>query len=204
MYLAPIVNTFGDEVVTMLNATNIQAWGLYDVLYLKAKGQRELSHHLFVLQDPNGIYNAEIDSHVNAGLSRRLYQAYLKIVRKSIHYVDDYPFDMQRKQHVTVFRVPPSYTDTYDHFISGEFSRMYNEFTLERIGIKQVLRSGKPNLVYQILTRKAEYRQVFQDKINRMFNTTVVLEDSAELDSFAINPTYEVLNADFTGPYSPS
>lgn len=199
LYLTPIVNTYGKTLTARLNQTAILAWGLYDVLYLKAKGKSELKHHLFVLQDPGGKYSANLERYINRTAGAKIYNAWLEYVRSTRYYVDDYVFEPLIKNdhhgHMVMFQIPDRFRGAYDRFLEDKFSEMYNKNNLEDLKIRKKLPTGSESVVWKVLTKQEDYKEEFIEKINRLYGTSVAdIIDVQEFDSHSIKPVSETFN----------
>lgn len=157
-YLSPILNT-------------------YPVMF-----QTELNKNKF------NLCVCDVDYYINKPFQPYLFlhfernQKLIDICRKIRYYVDEYPMNME-KDYMIVLSLPEEFEKSYQHFLKGEYSKMYTKPQLEKIKIKQIL-NGNINGTYLVLTKNAmaydEYCQVIQIiyKSNRFPNK----EDVEEFD----------------------
>lgn len=71
--------------------------------------------------------------------------------RKLKWYHDEYPFDLT-KDYILVLKVRPEFQKSFDHFLRGEYSKMYTPQQLTQLRIPQII-NGKINMIYCILTK---------------------------------------------------
>ena len=177
LYLAPVLSKL------KVNIANVEAYGIYDVIYEHINGDFVKDYHLFVLSDPYRDTKA--------------FDKYLKQIRKHKNYVDDYMFDLSKSnKHMVILRIPENYDKAYDAFVIGSFSKMYTMEELDDLGIKKLSPAGKLNAPWHILTKDEVYRKIFIEKINKLYNTDLLDEDHDpnEYDVFHISPKQEGFN----------
>lgn len=187
MYLARAMLAYFDRQ----SLYNIQIlkpvmWGTYDQLYLEAKGIKEVRYKLFLL----------------AEVKYKPQRTALKELRTHMYYEDDYPMDIKNTKYVfIVFQIPPRLHMSYNSFMEGKFSEMFTVKELDKMGIKK-FEDNEPNPVYAVLTRKKHLKEVFRQKLEKVFDVEISEEDlvNSELDSFFVPPTYEAFNVDHYGP----
>jgi hypothetical protein len=181
LYLAPVLNAIDDKLPSKLNATNVIMWGVNDIIYKKVK--QTVDHCIFILHR---------GENVNLGI-------YLEYIHSKIYFVDDYVFNIRDySYHMSIIRVTRNWKLTYNHFVNGNFSLMYDKRQLVKAKIVPRLHDGTPNAIYSVLTKDARYREVFEEKVFSLYNTTDFPDDSSELDSFNFSQTFEVFNAKTT------
>lgn len=157
-YLSPILNTYPVMFQTELNKNKFNLC-VCDVDYYI---NRPFQPYLFLHFERN--------------------QKLIDICRKIRYYIDEYPMNME-KDYMIVLSLPEEFEKSYQHFLKGEYSKMYTKPQLEKIKIKQIL-NGNINGTYLVLTKNAmaydEYCQVIQIiyKSNRFPNK----EDVEEFD----------------------
>ncbi len=195
MYLTPIVNTFPEEVLSRISKTSILAWGLYDELYLDAK-QLEVEavkYKLFIMHNPSSDARG---SSFPQKFHRSNFRRFLEYIRQQPEYFDDYVFNFDRKFHITILNIPDEFKASYDNFLQSKFSQMYDESQLERLHIREYLDEGQRNAVYAVLKKKADYRAVFQQRVNEAFNSHVVYGEGEdiELDHHFVGERKEIFN----------
>lgn len=88
----------------------------------------------------------------------------IECCRQIRYYVDEYPLNLEDK-YMMVLGVPEEFQSSYQHFLKGEYSKMYSKLQLEKIKIRQIL-NGNINGTYLVLTKNhaayEEYCQVIQ------------------------------------------
>ena len=175
LYLAPVVNTFDNRLAKLVNDTTPIAWGINDLLYFEKKVK--LNHGIFILHQTKGI--AE----------------YLRHIKTKSYFVDDYIFELRNRDiHMSVLRVTRPWRKTHDAFVAGRFSEMYTDRQLKRVKIQPRLATGKPNAIYDVLTKNPEYRATFEQMLMELYGVDCGA-DGAEYDSFSFSNCYEVFNA---------
>ena len=101
------------------------------------------------------------------------------ILYESPYYVENYVYlDKELDKHCLVFKPP---INNINHFIKGEYSKMYNDVQLDDLFEKSVLNptTGTDCYtdIYSVLTKIPEYEQTFKNNVLKMFNTEAVNVD---------------------------
>jgi len=175
LYLAPVVNSFDSRLAGIINKTTPLAWGVNDLIYHQKKAR--LNHAIFILH--NTIHMRD----------------YMRYVKNKPYYVDDYIFHLGNLDiHMSVLRMTRPWRKTHQAFVNGKFSEMYDDRQLKRVGIRPRLANGKPNAIYQVLTKHPEYQATFEAKLEELYGTNTGAPD-AEFDSFSFSNCYEVFNS---------
>lgn len=95
-------------------------------------------------------------------------------IRNQPFFIKDYPYDdmVSGNKHMVVIAIPPQYTETYDHFINGQYSKMYTREDVDRL-------FAYDTDTYKVLTRKPEAFDKMIAKLKVLYgdNITVVASD---------------------------
>jgi len=177
IYLSPILN------ITGIDFKNVEAYGLYDIKYENVYKDFNRDYHIFVLNNPS--------------INPKQFANTINKVRNHKNYVDDYLFDLnQDNKHMIIMRIPEKFHNSYDAFVVGRFSKMYDLKDLSRLRINKLAENGKLNAPWHILTKDEVYRKVFINKINEIYNMDLLEEDHdpKEYDLFTLNPKKEGFN----------
>jgi len=101
----------------------------------------------------------------------------LNWIKDQDYYLDDYEID--KKHHMIVIYIPSEFYFSYDKFIEGEYSEMYSK---EQISF---LFSHPSRIEHsKVLAKNREYKDIFIDKINLRFGTTVQEGEFDKIDEF--------------------
>jgi hypothetical protein len=179
LYMAPVLNAVDNQLPSKINLTDITMWGTNDIVYAKHKQMTQ--YCLFILH--------KVNEHLGS---------YIEYCKSRPFFVDDYIFNLREiDYHMSVIRLPRTWKKSYDAFVDGRFSQMYTDKQLKRVKISPRFYDGRPNAIYQVLTRDEKYREKFEEKLEELYGTTVAPDD-AEYDSHNFSHTLEVFNATTT------
>jgi len=104
----------------------------------------------------------------------------IKATRDIKLYHDEYPFDLT-SEYVLVFKIPEEYQQSYEHFLKGEYSKMYSKKQITELKIPQIV-NGNINDIYCILTKNKMAMDSYKRVIKEVYGTTDVTEDPDEYD----------------------
>lgn len=85
------------------------------------------------------------------------------------YYITDYGCDLNSppRKHMLVLDYPKELSDTYNKFIEGKYSEMYNKEMLDKLFL------DKDSSAYKILTKAPSYMPVFINKIEETFDVRI-------------------------------
>jgi hypothetical protein len=191
-YLYPTIEAFGTTFLQELKeltsygrkpiGSSILGVYIVDVLYYKAKRKsvRDIEELLFMVIDHNG---AKDKAYINASVGYAKFLQFLKYVRKTSFYIDDYTVE---EGHCFVFKVPRKFSKAYTHFLKSEYSKMYTKEQLNDLGYKlEVDKKGEKiyNFIAAVLLRDKKHGlKKLAKEIQSRFNTDVVPDEPDEYD----------------------
>lgn len=115
----------------------------------------------------------------------RVYKSFSDWIKFQEYYVTDYVYDThlppsKMRMQMFVLTIPEQYQSSYDHFIKGQYSKMYTRDQIEELYPEGVKDHGAK----EVLLQTFEARREFVEKVNKSFNSTVTEEDmrGCELD----------------------
>ena len=146
-YLSPIFHTFP---VVFQNELNKNKFNLCvcDVDYYKST-KKSFQSYLFLQFKTN--------------------QKFIECYRGIRYYVDEYPANLEDK-YMVVLSVPEEFQSSYQHFLKGEYSKMYSKPQLEKIKIRQIL-NGNINGTYLVLTKNQVAYEEYCKILNTIYKT---------------------------------
>jgi hypothetical protein len=161
-YLMPVTREYGPTFKAKFQNVWKLVVGIGDAYY-NTKGKR----CLFILIDrkwyPEKVKNT------------------LDWVKNQPYYVDDYPFDdlLKGRQHMIVIEFPTAYVDSYNNFLKGKYSEMFNAKEVDKFFKTQTVKDA-----YYVLTRSTEAYDKFIKNIQLTFKSDVKKSDllDSELD----------------------
>lgn len=167
-FLSPILNTFNSSFLANFKPVqkHVLGYAIGDVKYDKAKHQKH-TYLLFIICDINGVYLPDKQRYLQIENGRKIFTGFLDSVKKSSYYYDDYILD--GTAHCVILEIPKEWYIAYDNFIKGHYSKMYSKTQIKAFF------SSKDNI--GVLTKDAEYKSIFVEKLNKKFNTHVKPED---------------------------
>ena len=124
------------------------------------------------LMDMGMIIEHSIFILVDTKFSRRKFKDIIIWMRCQGYYQFDYPYDDVHSGHLhmLVVKIPLKYQDTSEHFIKGNYSKMY-----ELKDLNELFSERKAEL--DVFNKDPEVLVKFIDRINESFNTTVDYEN---------------------------
>lgn len=117
-FLYPCLKGYGDPFVTKFNLTYKLAVGIHDQTVEDTFSYKE--NKLYILFDT--MYNP------------RNFESFLKWVKNEPYFIYDYVFSKDCKQNrmrMLILQVPIEYEDSYQAFLKGMYSKMYNKKQLD-------------------------------------------------------------------------
>jgi hypothetical protein len=122
---------------------------------------------------------------------------FLEYIRNQDFYIDDYIYDIHKKYHMFVLKLPSN--NIVIKFIEGRYSEMYNQEEVDQYFKKKIF-NGKEEVftpVYSILTKRDDYQDIFKKILNIDFGAdNITLNEDAELDYPPFLES-EIFNYDF-------
>jgi len=158
-YLYPIVKSYGDDFLKVVDSMFKVAIGIGDILVNTCGIQHE--KHLFILCD--------------AAFNPLVFNKALVWLRGNVAYEDDYVFDLVHsgRLHMIVIKVPENYISSLEKFKKGEFSKMYSTedikkfFTYKGVDKRQAVLYSK---IQKVLIHDHNYKVEFAAQIAKEFN----------------------------------
>ncbi len=96
-------------------------------------------------------------------------------------YVTDYSFgpSLELNQHMVVLRIPNLAQEKYNHFLNGEYSKMYSFTDMAILNLKVT----RP-LAYSVITKQPEGYEHYKKRIKSVFDVNLTQEEiTGELDT---------------------
>jgi hypothetical protein len=178
VYLAPMLNYYGDTFRSLIRKLETTAVGIADIL--------EKTDNKYCLYF---LVNTKKDK-------LKVFDGVLHMLKSYSFFVKDYPFGeiFNNQLHMLVFEIPEELHGAYDAFLDSKYSKM---LTTEQIDILFNRVYGKTAAV-QVMTKDPEYRVKFEERVNSLSATSekstwITLPEDAELD-FVIQLEQEVFN----------
>ena len=164
-YLRPCLRSYGPTFIVKFNALFKLAVGIHDTLLDGTPFEdRKLLYILF-----NRNYRP-----VN-------YNGFMHWISHQKYYVTDYAMDdaLDGYQHMLVLEFPKEYISSYDYFIQGRYSLMYDKK-------QQELLFDKDSPIREILNKTRSARGKFVALVNASFDSNItemdLLHEKAEMD----------------------
>lgn len=168
-YLLPCLKHYGSTFVGYLNSIFKVAVGIKD-------------------------NNFEVDDRViylliDTTISKNSFLEFLEWVRVRDYYISDYLYDNteNKEKHMVVVKIPEIHYETYDNFLKGNYSKMY---TTEQKNLYFYLAPDNKNKslvnrvqnILVVLNRDKEYQNLFLNKLNEEFGTSLRVEDIKDFE----------------------
>jgi hypothetical protein len=146
-FLYPILRYYGNSFVSELNKIVKYAIGIHDSN----------------LKDTIGSYNILIL--INTKINPIQVNKFLKRVEEQEYYVKYYnpSSNIQENKKIIVIKIPEKYYSSYDNFIIGNYSQMYNEGD-----IKKSFNINSEE--YKILSKSPSMKEIFYRKLKKEFH----------------------------------
>lgn len=163
-FLTPILNSFNTTFLQHFNLVrnHLLGFAIGDVKYDKAK-KKNHKYLLFTAYSVNGSYDYTRKRFLNGKGGRTAFLNFLKQIRKSSYYYDDYIYD--EKIHIVVYNLPEKYNKAYDEFIKGKYSKMFSEEEIKE------LFTHEDNIA--VLKKLPQYKEIFINQVKRTFSVKV-------------------------------
>lgn len=170
-YLSPILHTYPVVFQSELNKNKFNL-AVCDVDYYKST-KKQFQSYLF--------------------LQFRTNQKLIDCCRQIRYYVDEYPLNLEDK-YVVVLSVPEEFEKSYQHFLMGQYSKMYSKSQLEKIKVRQIL-NGNINGTYLVLTKNPAAYEEYCQVIKALYKSSHY-PDKENVEEFDIPPriNQEVIN----------
>lgn len=164
-YLLPCLRGHGQHFIDLVNEVMKLAVGVHDTL-LDGSPMSQ-SRNVYILCDKKE--------------RERFFYRFLDYARRQNYYVTDYCPDsnIKSRKHMVVIKVPAHYNGAYDHFLKGEYSKMYSKRELEILFGMPTRRDD-----YQVLAQTTDAMQDFIAVVAREYGTILQPKDliGAEYD----------------------
>lgn len=176
-YLVPATKIYGDLFKVRMENLYKLAAGYGDECY-----PRKVGKSIFLVVDK--LYIPDKYNHTMTWL------------RNQDYYITDYPFDNIEtgRMQMIVLKFPDEFSEAFDDFLKGRYSRMYTEKEIEKFyRVGDNTRTG----VIDILTRTSTAKREFLPKLKASFGDNINVTDEdlkfAEYD-FPPQPQLEIFN----------
>lgn len=178
-FLLPCVRAYGDEFNNKLLNVFKVAVGIGDMVVTN-NGVGNYEKHLFILLDSSKASKFFID--------------FLLWIREQYMYEDDYVYGNIQKStyHMIIIKFPEKYYNALSNFKEGKYSYMFN--TPEEDIFKELRLADD---VKSIITKNNNYKVVFTEKLNKIFNTTLTPEEIEGELELPPTPKTEIFNHHF-------
>lgn len=181
---------YGSTFTTKTQSVFKLAFGIGDALMDKESINKEKA--IFILIDKKVQPNA--------------FRNFMTWIVNQEYYLFDYPFDdvIKGRKHMLVLKIPDQYDKAYEHFLKGEYSKMY---TLEEVDrLFAIGRYGDPDVAIlrsqsrDVILKSISMRKPFIQKLKESFGDLDIKESDLtgkELD-FPIEKQKEIFNYNIT------
>jgi len=180
MYLAHTINTMGSTFKAQYNtvSSGVLEYRIFDYKYYQVKGFEKVQPLIFVLIDKKGSQGAK--GYTNEKQKEKDFLLFLKYVRSYSGYVDDYTQNLNNL-HWVIIKIPERFIPAYDHWLKGEYSKMYSPSDLKEIKIFQI-HQGEISKRYLVLTKHPTAIDQLKQVIQARFGTNHFPENPDEYD----------------------
>lgn len=182
-YLLPCLKYYEDEdYKRIINSFYILSVGLNDInQYVK----KNCIHILYNLS-PKLSYNEHKEYNMQ-------FSQFLDWVRIKGYFIDDYLFNCNNNQaHMVVIKVPNEHNSTYEEFLAGKYSKMYNNYYIYKY-FNNIKISSNPILenninhrlenTRNVLLKHSKGKEAFVHAVNTHFDTDMQINEfNGELD----------------------
>lgn len=204
-YLVPCMRDHGTVFNTKTLSIFKLAFGIGDVLMNNESINKEKA--IFILIDKKVQFTA--------------FMNFMAWIVNQEYYLFDYPFDdvIKGRKHMLVLKIPDQYGKAYEHFLKGEYSKMYSLEEIDRLFgiinkrsdsnitdrlfISKRLDSNIVKLRSQskdVILKSVSMRKPFIQKLKKSFGDDLDIKESdltgKELD-FPIEKQKEIFNYDY-------
>lgn len=151
-----------------------------------------------------GIHDTSLNNHniteepliyilLDKELSRMHFTEFINWLKSQPYFVTDYVSspDLNSRKHMVVLRIPSLYYDAYQSFMSGRYSKMYNE---EQKNL--LFREHHRKEALKVLDRTHDALLDYVNKVNATFKHNLTPEDARDHNEyeFPLVPQYEIFN----------
>jgi len=163
-FLAPCLRGHGDAFVKKFNPLHKLAVGIHDSLLDGSELSNGRNIYLMIDKEYKPREYKKFMEYLE-------YQEYFKGT-----YCPDSEITSSRKQ-IIILEIPEIFKESYDHFLKGEYSKMYSEEQ-----IKLFFGNSTKKKDFEILSRSGEALKEFVTKVNKEFNTETSIKNFDECE----------------------
>lgn len=155
LYLSNVLNTYPNTFINEFNKSinSLRAFYIFDLAYYKAKKWEK----------PDTILFLEYQKGKELG-------TFLRFLRKFKGYRDDYSIDLKSRVGV-ILDIPDEFKKSLVPFLNGEYSKMYTEKELTKIGIYPI-KQGTVNTVYLVCTHNPQALDHYKEAVYQVYRST--------------------------------
>lgn len=178
-YLLPSLKYYGPELHAYLSTFFKVAVGVKD-----KNVDTGDSLNLFILIDTNipMLNDRDVQDY------KSKFEKFLNWVKYQPYYTTDYIYSGHL--HMVVIQLPAKHKGTYWEFVEGKYSQMYTElekneyFRFINIANKEKEREANDRISHTraVLSKNAKHLPVFVDKINKLYNTQLTVEELSHIE----------------------
>lgn len=173
-YLYPSIKYYGEELRLKLNTVSKMAIGVGDINISSA---------------PPALYIL-LDTSNTTLMYQTKFSEFLEWIRTKYFYFTDYLFT--ENSHMIVIKIPSKFENIIDHFLLGEYSKLYplkeiNQYFCEVVCIDKKIEENRNKEILEsknILMKNINQREIFIKKVQQDFGLLVNREDflNVEID----------------------
>lgn len=201
-YLYPALRVYNAELIKQLNGLIKLGVGIGDYNYCKKDVCKEPK--LFILVQTG--FDEKTDFKGLTDYEKKV-KEFFKFIKEQDYYVDDYlySYSSDTTKHMIVIKFPEEFKKVYKHFVSGEFSKMYDADFIKK---NFVVGSYKPKFntssynkansigenleVKKVLLKDKSYEKEFTEILKKEFGT---IPDSEYIEyDFGVNLLEEIFS----------
>lgn len=168
-----------------------------DLIYYRCKGFGE---NLFLIIDIQGVYDHKKGKYINPVEAKQRFYNFLTFIRTNKHFVSDYQFEYGKK-HCIVLSIPSKFKQSYEYFLTGQYSKMYDLEQIKeywspfhKVGQKN---TPEPNRNYAVLTKDKDIgKVVLKQAVRDAYGVESPPENPQEYD-ILWETSEEILNYDY-------
>ena len=165
------LNCKKNEINCNIKNNNIVAFGIQDYGIHKTDGLRKIEPSIYMLFNVNG--HKKYGHYLNINKSRIQFSKSLEYFQKHLSYKTDYCYDSNRNGHFHVIVLNLPFPEKFQHWLKGEYSKMYSEKEMQNWFIQFQNNKDKKILTDQwaVLTHDKSYFPTFKQQVLEEFGT---------------------------------
>lgn len=165
-FLLPCMRYHGKKFLDLLSKTKIESCGIND--YLRTGVSIPENPYLYILINKKTCINS--------------FNRLLEYLQYEDYFIEDYPVaedPMDLTYHMIVLKVPAQFEKSYQHFLNGEYSKMYNQEQLKSCFYNSKNKVRENDL--KILLKDSSSKENFINILKETFNINY-LPETLEFD----------------------